>query len=285
MTKLRQSEISLGGPIRINSADERQADIERSLEHLQLQAKAEAQAIIAEANVLLQEARNASQAFLEESKGQLEEYLEAGRQQGREEGYQQGYADGLTQAGADSAQMLADAQILVAGAYEAERRILQNIKHDAVTLITHVCKRILKNAWQQAPVEALVAMLDSAIESLYLKGRVKVVMNDHALRRITEFSAASPTVLTQLERFDLVPDPLIPDDAVYVISTDSAQSDLSKEICVDLTLNNQVDRLMAPVGDLLPLSETPSVESETPPAELDWVSVDAPENAKDETHE
>lgn len=267
MTKLRQSEISLQGPIRLNAADERQADIERSLEHLQKQAKAEAQAIVAEANILLQEARNASQAFLEESKGQLEEYLEAGRKQGREEGYQQGYADGLAQAGADAAQMLADAQILVAGAYEAERRILQNIKHDAVALMTHVCKRILKNAWQQAPVEALVTMLDSAIEALYLKGRVKVVMNEHALRRIAEFGAASPTVLTQLQRFDLVPDPLIPDDAVYVISTDSAQSDLGKEMCVDLTLDHQVDRLMAPVGEKLPLSEASAVALEATPVE------------------
>jgi flagellar biosynthesis/type III secretory pathway protein FliH len=248
-------EVSVGEPMPIQADPHFRDDLESSLEILTqtrlMESEEQARNLLEDARLkagkLLAEARTQAEAQARESVAQARREAdgirEAAREEGFKAGFQEGYTDATTQVEQDTIGLLAGAQCLVEGAYLAEKRVLKSFEKHALALVEQVVHRILGECLPESP-EAVLRLIERGVESLYLSGKVKVVVSAQVLQEIRAFSSASAEALATMSRFEFTADPLLDAHQIYVIGQDAT---------FDFTPAHQACQLLAPLEKHLKL--------------------------------
>lgn len=255
MSRLSGDHVQLGDSFRLRDNDEKEKQLteaylqkaETAARSVLAQAKAQAAQILKNAELRAAEIIQTGQA-----------QIEAVHQEAYEAGEQQGFQAGYAQAEVQTTELLQGAQAILESAYTAEKRVLKGFQRNALQLITYVCEKILNQSLQSDP-QAILAMIDGAIESLHLTGKIRVVLGSETVETIRQHSEQTAVALEQLTRYELIADPQLGLQEIYLLSQEG-------NFC--LTPQKQIDQLLQPIHQKLPLPELEALEIlDNPPTE------------------
>lgn len=251
--------VSVGHPYHLESDAQFKRDLEQSLAEIvkkRLQ-EAEDEAIglvqVAErtaeinakqiADEILTKANAQAREMVETAQSQVEAIKEAAHEEGFKMGFQEGYADASAQVEQEVVDLLQSAHLVSENAYQAEKLILKNYEKNAVALIGHMARKILHRELSDDP-EILLNLVQQAVESLYLSGKIKVVLNPQVLQELRAFSAVTESAVSHMSRFEFIVDPLLSATQIFIVSEEGS---------FDLSLEKQVSQLMAPLANAVTL--------------------------------
>lgn len=258
-------QVAVGEPLRLHGDAEFREEVEGSLEMIAkkrlLEVEAQATALLERANKQAREllekanaqARAQADEMLAQAQSEVDGIREAAHEEGFKAGFQEGYAEASAQVEQETVDLLKSAQLLVDAAYLAEHRVLKDFEAHALTLIEHVIHKILGQTLENAPEETL-ALIQRGVESLYLSGKVKVVVSAHVLHEIRQYSATSQDALAAMSRFEFVADPALDAHQIFIIGQESS---------FDLTPEHQAQQLLSPLKKNLQFPRTEAAEPET----------------------
>ena len=194
-SRLYGDAVNMGEPLTLQGDAELRKQVETSLEAVAkerlLEAEKQAEAKIAEgmaaAERVLADAEAQAAQMLEATQAQVNQIREEAHESGFKAGFQEGYGDASEQVETETIQLLQGAQLLAEGAYASEKRILQAFKKHAVALIGHIVQRILHRELTDSP-ETLLALVEKAVDSLYLTGKVRIVVSAQVIQELRGFS-------------------------------------------------------------------------------------------------
>lgn len=249
--------VSVGEPLRLDGDAEMRLQVETSLEALAkerlLEADRQASEIVEQAKIeaagLLQRANAQSAEMLSITQSEVDGIREAAHEEGFKAGFQEGYADATEQVERETVELLQGAQVLAEGAYTAEKRVLKEFEKHAAQLIEHIVRRILNRELSDSP-ELLLRMVDNAIESLYLSGKVKVVVSSQVIQDLRDFTEHSRDTLEAMSRFEFVADPGLDLHQIFIIGHEGS---------FDVSPEAQLQKLMTPIAKNLNLPR-PEIE-------------------------
>lgn len=243
--------VSVGEPVQIQGDAELRQEIHTSLEMLAKQRLLEAED---EANVLLSKAKKEAAALLEKANAQVKEMLAQAQSQvgqirdnaheeGFKAGFQEGYADATEQVSQETVELLRGANTLVDSAYQAEKLVLKQFEQQALAIISHVARKILRRELADSP-ETLMGMIQQAIDSLYISGKVQVVVNPMILQDLREFANTTQQAVDGMNRFEFIADAGLDPFQIFIIGQDG---------CFDLSPMAQLDQLTSALEPQLQL--------------------------------
>lgn len=285
-TRIFGKAVSVGQPYHLESDAQFKRDLQQSLEEIvtkRLQeaedeaiglvriaeqtAKINAEAI---ADDILAKANAQAKALLESARNEVDSIQEAAREEGFKAGFQEGYADAAGQVERETLDLLEGAHQLTEKAYQAEKLVLKNFEKNAVALIEHLTRKILRRELSDSP-EILITMVQQAVESLYLSGKIKIVVNAQTLQDIRNFSASTEAMMDSLNRFEFIADPALEMEQVFIVG---------EEGCFDLSPDQQVSQLITTFEKhlVLPRPEPEEAEPAQPEVLTKLQQSIAPEN-------
>lgn len=186
----------------------------------------------------------AANALIAEAQAQHDAVLEQARQDGFDSGFNKGYEDAINKVESETVELLETAQTIVNGAYQAEQVVLKNFQEDALELVRHVAEKVIHQQLQQP--EVLVEMVHNAVESLYMTGRVKVVLGQKYFEQMRTFTPKTAEMTERLKRFEWTGDLLMTQHEIHILSAEGAYS---------IGPEDQVTTLLKPLENQLPLAE------------------------------
>lgn len=202
---------------------------------------------------ILSKANAQAREMIELAQSQVEAIKEAAREAGFKNGFQEGYADATTQVEQEATEMLQSAQLLAENAYQSEKLILKNFEKNALALISHLGRKILQRELAENP-ETILTQLQQAVDSLYLTGKIKVVVNPQVLQELRAYSAVTELALTQMSRYEFMVDPLLDTHQLFIVGEEGS---------FDLSLDTQMSQLLEPLQEALTLPRPEPVLSES----------------------
>ncbi len=249
--RLFGEKVSVGEPVRIQGDTELRQEIETSLEMLAkqrlLEAEEEASALLAKARgdaaILLEKANAQAREMLAQTQAQVDDIRAAAHEEGFKAGFQEGYADATEQVERETVDLLRGANTLLEGAYQAEKLVLRQFEKQAATLMEHLLRKILRRELADSP-ETLMAMVAQAVESLYMSGKVQVVVSPLVIHELREYAASVRNALGGMERFEFIADPGLDPFQVFIVGQDG---------CFDLSPQTQMTQMMAAIEPHLQL--------------------------------
>lgn len=245
-------QVTVGQPVALDTAYEfRQFSVRGQLE-------SENQALLKEAQEkafqLEEAARNEALQTIEKAHqraadivAEAEAQAEAFYNEGVEKGYQDGLTQGIEAAAEHTASLLEQAERLSESAYTLQKRVLKDFRKDAVDMMGYTLNRILGEAFFKHPQPVLEAIATQAVESLHLSGKVRLVVHPTLLERLKATHPITEQALGTLNRFSFEVDPLLREDQVFVLGAEGRFDSL-----IDVSLNSQVEKLLAPLKKALP---------------------------------
>jgi flagellar assembly protein FliH len=243
-SRLQGANVHVGESFKINAMPDKQAE---EVNRLILDAQEQARQILiqaqAQAKELLAASAQKAQEIEADAETRRDSVLSEAFQTGQEEGFQEGFKTGYAQAEQETVRMMEGAQTLLDGAYRSKELVLKSFKKDAGQIIQFICSKILKKAFQTDP-SLMGDMIDEAIHSLRLTGRVRVVVCPEVLERIKQFSETTEEALDSLSRLELIADPSLDLSEIFI---------LSQEGNFSLAPGKQVERLLTPILKKLPI--------------------------------
>ncbi len=201
---------------------------------------------------ILSKANAQAREMIELAQSQVESIKENARETGFKNGFQEGYADATSQVEQEATEMLKSAQQLAENAYQAEKLILKNFEKNALSLISHLGRKILHRELAENP-ETILTQLQQAVDSLYLTGKIKVVVNPQVLQELRAYSAVTELALTQMSRYEFMVDPLLDTHQLFIVGEEGS---------FDLSLDTQMSQLLDPLQQALTLPRPEPVVSE-----------------------
>lgn len=259
--------VSLGEPLHIQGDAELRQEIHTSLEMLAKQRLLEAED---DANALLLKAKKEAAALLEKANAQVKEMLaqansqvdqirDNAHEEGFKAGFQEGYADATEQVTQETVALLQGANTLVDGAYQAEKLVLKQFEKQAMAIISYLVKKIVRREMADSP-ETMMMMVHQAIESLYISGKVQVVVSPVIIQDLREFATATQTTLETMNRFEFIADAGLDPEQVFIIGQDG---------CFDLSPDTQLQQLTEAIEPQLQLPRSAQInEAELKQEEL-----------------
>lgn len=250
--------VALGEPLQLNTGADLLGQIENSLEVIakerlldaENKAKSTAQSILDEAQAraqeILEKANAQAKSLIQTAQEQEASIRDTAQETGFKAGFEEGYADATAQVEQESLSMLDSARLLVEAAYQAEKRVLQEFEPRALQLLQHIAKKVLHQELSDSP-ETLLNMMSQAVESLYLSGKIRMVVHPEILQAIRQFSTETEKGLEQWQRFEFVPDAALDLQQIYIIGQDGS---------FELSPNAQLVQLLEPLAEHLELPRT-----------------------------
>ena len=241
---LRGQQVSMGDSVELDN-DEFRRHVESSLEKLAkqrlLEAETRANTVLEtaeqEASRMLSEARDEVMNMLRKAQEETGDIRKNAHDEGYAEGYEEGFNDGTRQIVTETVDLIKGVDTLVDGAIQAEKLVLKNFEENALALVRTIAQRVVSAELAQSP-ELILGMLDRAIENLQITGRVKVVLSTQALQNIQEFSRDGQAAIAGLKRLDLIGDPALALEQVFVIAEEGS---------FDISPSAQIAQLTAPL--------------------------------------
>lgn len=255
--RLNADTVQLGEKLQIKGDQERRDQMEYALElraqetlrQAEIKSKAMMDAARQEARELIEKAQQAAEqtaATLIETARAEEDGIRTGAY---EAGFQAGYEEGLQRITAETeaqvTALLDSAQTLLDGAFLAEKRVMKAFKKDAHALVGHVAKRIVGEAFEANP-EWRLLLIEQAAESLYLSGKVKIVVHPELLAGLRQFTSGTEAAMARMSRFEFTTDEQLAPRQIFVLS-EQGHFELTPEI--------QVENLLTPIARELVLPE------------------------------
>lgn len=219
------------------------------------------------ADDILAKANAQAKEMVETAQSQVDSIKEAAHEAGFKAGFQEGYSDATAQVEQETVELLQGVQSLTEKAYQTEKLVIKNFEKNAVEIITHVARKVLRRELHESP-ETLLSLVQQAIESLYISGKVKVVVNPQVLQDIRAYSAVTENALQQMNRFEFIVDPALELTQLFIIG---------EEGCFDLSPDNQVAQLIAPLHDTITLPRPEITEDKTPDETIHEIEVEKSE--------
>lgn len=254
MPRLSGHHVQLGNAFQLaQHQDDHQERANVLLESAERQAQNIIDKAKQQARVLLDAANQKAAQIVAEGEAGKEAVLRQAYQEGEEAGYNKGYEEGYAQAEQETVRLLEGAQTVMEGAYLSKQRVLKGFRDSASAVISHLTTKVLNKTLELHP-KLMIEMIDKAIESLHLTGRVKVVVSAEALENIKQFTARTDEALTQLTRFEFVPDPQLELSEIFITSQDGN---------FNLTPNAQIDALVKALTPELPINEVLAEEEDS----------------------
>ncbi|WP_303675059.1 FliH/SctL family protein [Vampirovibrio chlorellavorus] len=192
---------------------------------------------------ILSKANAQAREMVELAQSQVETIQESAREAGFKNGFQEGYADATAQVEQEVTGLLQSAQLLAENAYQAEKLVLKNFEKNALTLIRHLSRKILQRELAENP-DMILRQLQQAVESLYLTGKIKVVVNPQALQELRAFSAVTESALSEMSRYEFMVDPLLDVHQLFIVGEEGS---------FDLSLDTRIAQLIDPLQEALTL--------------------------------
>lgn len=248
-------QVQVGEPLQLKGDADLREQVERSLEVLAkqrlLDAENEAQQLVAdiqakaqaEAEQRVADAQAQARSLVDTAQAEADGIRQAAHEEGFKTGFQEGYADATQQVEQETVSLLEGAQLLVEGAYQAERRVLKEFDQHAVALIRHLVLKILDRELSDSP-DVLMSLVHRAVDSLYMSGKVRVVVSAQVIQSLREFSAKVEQSLDEAQRFEFVADPALAPDQVFITGQEGS---------FELTPSTQLEQLLAPVASAVSL--------------------------------
>ena len=250
-SRIYGNRIAVGEPVSIVGDPGFRDDLESSLTVLTqtrlLEAEAQAKELVeklraqteADITKLLEKAEAEAQHLVAQAQSEADGIREAAREEGFKTGFQEGYDEATTQVEQETVGLLQSAQLLVEGAYLAEKRVLKGFEKHALTLVEHVIARILGDTLHENDAPAkILHLIETGVDNVYLTGKVKVVVSAQILHDLRMFSKTSAEALEAMSRFEFVADPLLSAHQIYVIG---------QEARFDFTPTSQAKQLLTPL--------------------------------------
>jgi len=135
----------------------------------------------------------------------------------------------------ETVDLLRGANTLLEGAYQAEKLVLKQFEKQAAALMEHLLRKILRRELADSP-ETLMGMVSQAVESLYMSGKVQVVVNPLVIHELREYAASVSNALSGMERFEFISDPGLEPFQVFIVGQDG---------CFDISPQAQMEQVMA----------------------------------------
>lgn len=206
------------------------------------------------ADDILAKANAQAKEMVETAQSQVDSIKEAAHEAGFKAGFQEGYSDATAQVEQETVELLQGVHSLTEKAYQTEKLVIKNFEKNAVEIITHVARKVLRRELNESP-ETLLSLVQQAVESLYISGKVKVVVNPQVLQDIRAYSTVTENALQQMNRFEFIVDPALELTQLFIIG---------EEGCFDLSPDNQVAQLIAPLHDTITLPQPEITEDKIP---------------------
>ena len=259
-TKLTAKRVELASPVQIKGDKERREQMDAMLEEMvedRLRRAAEKALAIEDeaaslAEKIVADATAQAQQLLDAAIAQENEIKEKAYNEGFEAGFGTGRSEATQKVETETVQLLAGAQTLVEGSYQAEKQVLNNFQHHALEIIRHVCRSVIKKELDVSP-EVMLLMVQQAVDDLYLTGKVKIVVGEETLQDIRNFTQGSAEALSALTRFEFTADARLGRQDVFV---------LGESASYDVSANAQIEQRLAPLADNLPLEATETDQPE-----------------------
>jgi len=261
---LAGEQVALGEPLRLQDGDDFEAQINQSLEMIARQRLEEAEQA-AEARVIEIEndARTRAKALLDKANTQAKALIataqqeesairEAAQEAGFKSGFEEGYLEGMNQAEQETLDVLAQIRLLLQAAFQAEKAVLDDFKPQAASLVSHAIRKILAQELS-TPSDKIAHLVESAIESLYLTGKVSVLMHPHVLESLALLDGPSAEALSRLKRLNVVGDASLELDQILVIGQEGR---------FDITPARQAEQIIDVIQHNLSLDEGDSLPGE-----------------------
>jgi flagellar biosynthesis/type III secretory pathway protein FliH len=222
-----------------------------------------------------QEAQNHREQFaadaiqiIEQAKAQAQEIIESAsaqrdslEEEGRAKGYEVGYLEGVTQAQADTAEMLQRSQALMQSAFHAESERLAQLTPDIALILQTLVQRLWQHSFQNDPHLALANLVTTAVDALMLTGKMTVVLHPETLRILQQQPNQIQEALAGLsERIQWQSDPLLDAETVFISGTNT-QDDQKRLWQIDIT--HQLETLLPKMSHTLQADLADMADSST----------------------
>jgi flagellar assembly protein FliH len=215
-------------------AQERLLEVENEAKSLIIRARGEAQKILEQANAQ-------AKALLDQAQSEVDTIRDTAHEEGFKTGYTEGYTDATAQVSQETQELLAGAQTLVEGAYLAEKRVMKHFEARTLELIRHIVRQIINREMADSPA-TMMGMVERATASLYLSGKVQLVVSAQVIHDLRQFAADSAqslgNALDGMSRFEFIADPLLERNQIYIIGQDS---------CFDLSPDTQLEHMLSTI--------------------------------------
>ncbi len=253
-SRINSEDIAVGEPMHLQGIADFKRDVESSLEIIakkrMLDAESQARSLVdstrrqaemGAAQIVLAANRRADE-ILAEMQASVDKIREEAQEQGFKAGFEEGYADATAQFENDTVELVKSAEFLMEGAQLAEKKVLGGFKKHALELVELVANRVIDHELSITPGH-LLHLIEEGIESLYLTGKVKVVLNPHSLHELRLFSSKIDAAMDSLNRLEMIADPMLEPYQLYVIGQEGS---------FDISPINQVTEILRQVEAALP---------------------------------
>lgn len=162
-----------------------------------------------EAQQIMQQAQMAAQQMMAEAQANLQQELEAVRQQAAQQGYQEGIQQGV-QAGqeqgmAESAQRVEHLKMEFVELVMARRKVLAAMEPEIVHLAVEIAEKIVGMELSTGR-EIITGIVKQALATLKERDEVVIRVNPSEVDAIKANQAAYEAMIEGLKRFEVVPD-------------------------------------------------------------------------------
>ncbi|MBY0403894.1 MAG: hypothetical protein K2X66_08340 [Cyanobacteria bacterium] len=251
MSRLSGRNILEGEAFQIQINQDKQKEVAHNMiVEAELRAQEIMEAAKNKARLLIEAAQKRAQALIEEGESQRESIMQQASEQGEASGFGKGYEQGFSQIQAETVELLEGARTILEGSYEAKNQILKASRRNMAEVIRYLSTRIFHQAIELNPVH-LLNIVDEAVESLHLTGRVKIAVSPDCLENLRQFSPESQMALNRLTRLEFLTDKQLDMTEVFVLNQDGN---------FNLSIASQVSKLLQGIEKELPI---PEVSEET----------------------
>ncbi|MEM0951460.1 MAG: FliH/SctL family protein [Cyanobacteria bacterium P01_H01_bin.74] len=270
------NQVEIGHPIALDPDADLTQSVQTSLEIL---AKNHLQETEAQGNSILDEATTEARAIIAEAKAEAEAIMqnmaqlkEAAYEEGFKAGFTDGYNDATQTVAQETLEKVQSANMLLETAYQAQKKVLSQFKDEAVYILGRVAKKIFGRSFQDDPA-LMAAMVDAAVKSLYLTGKIQVVLNPAVIQQLrqaaeqsaetlkeensesSEKSGAADETKDPLDRFEFIADEKLSETQIFIVGSRS---------CINLTPDQQIDTMLSVVGPEIELPDPELLNPELP---------------------
>lgn len=252
--KITASQVKLGNSYDIISLPDDDPFSEESRKEL-TKAQSEAQKLMQDALIKVEEiftqAQNEAALLLEQAKEDSINIQAKAQENGQQIGFKSGYQAGYNQSIEESVNIIANAEIIVNGAYQAQKEILLNTEKDMLELIISICKKIIVKELKTQP-DIILRMTEAAIKELKEREMVRLTVNPQCVNILTKASPLLIKRINALQSIKIIEDKSVPTSGVIVESV-SGKIDAQLETQLEEIYNKLLDEAITnPTEVVLP---------------------------------
>jgi flagellar assembly protein FliH len=245
--------VTHGQPLELDANEELTQGVQASLEilaknHL-MEAEQAGLVLLADSrkqcDKLLSKTQKTAERMMEDATQRVDEIKEQAYEEGFKSGFSEGYDEATRQVAEETLATVKAANLLLENAYKAQHYALSKFKPNAMALLTEIVTTLLNQSVADNPA-LILDMVERAMNSLYLTGKVKVVLNPSVIQLLRQLHPLVEDGVNRMNRFEFIADTRLAPEEIFIIGTDG---------CFNLTPGSQVNMLMDSIAPDIELPE------------------------------